>query len=165
MLRITTLAKNGRIGLVVARNACPHVVRAVRQIQSTAVSMQGGASANTDADASADVSALPEGDFHKLADKTLNSLEEVLQELEDLDGFDLRHSMGVLTVSLGKAGTYVLNKQTPNRQIWWSSPLSGPRRYQWDAGSRRWKNTRDGHDMLNALRTELLKLTGTELAI
>ncbi len=30
---------------------------------------------------------------------------------------------GVLTVKLGKLGTYVINKQTPNRQIWWSSPI------------------------------------------
>jgi hypothetical protein len=30
---------------------------------------------------------------------------------------------GVLTVKLGKHGTYVINKQTPNRQIWLSSPI------------------------------------------
>ena len=26
-------------------------------------------------------------------------------------------------------GTYVINKQTPNKQIWLSSPISGPKRY------------------------------------
>lgn len=26
-------------------------------------------------------------------------------------------------------GTYVINRQTPNRQIWLSSPTSGPKRY------------------------------------
>lgn len=37
---------------------------------------------------------------------------------------------GVLTVSLGPThGTYVINKQTPNKQIWLSSPASGPKRY------------------------------------
>lgn len=30
---------------------------------------------------------------------------------------------GVMTVKLGDLGTYVLNKQTPNRQIWLSSPV------------------------------------------
>lgn len=30
---------------------------------------------------------------------------------------------GVLTVKLGRHGTYVINKQTPNRQIWLSSPV------------------------------------------
>lgn len=37
---------------------------------------------------------------------------------------------GVLTVSLGsKYGTYVINKQSPNKQIWLSSPKSGPKRF------------------------------------
>lgn len=29
----------------------------------------------------------------------------------------------VLTLKLGSLGTYVINKQTPNRQIWMSSPV------------------------------------------
>lgn len=29
----------------------------------------------------------------------------------------------VLTLKLGNLGTYVINKQTPNRQIWMSSPV------------------------------------------
>ena len=41
---------------------------------------------------------------------------------------------GVLTVRLGELGTYVINKQTPNRQIWMSSPVSGPMRYDWAPG-------------------------------
>ncbi|MCD7448451.1 hypothetical protein HAX54_042249, partial [Datura stramonium] len=36
----------------------------------------------------------------------------------DIDGFDNE----VLTLKLGSLGTYVINKQTPNRQIWMSSP-------------------------------------------
>ena len=35
-----------------------------------------------------------------------------------------RHSQnGVVTLKLGEHGTYVLNKQPPNRQIWLSSPV------------------------------------------
>jgi frataxin len=30
---------------------------------------------------------------------------------------------GVLTIRLGDKGTYVINKQTPNRQLWFSSPI------------------------------------------
>jgi hypothetical protein len=30
---------------------------------------------------------------------------------------------GVLTLDLGQHGTYVINKQPPNKQIWLSSPL------------------------------------------
>ena len=35
----------------------------------------------------------------------------------------------MLTIQLGSHGTYVINKQTPNKQIWLSSPTSGPKRY------------------------------------
>lgn len=52
---------------------------------------------------------------------------------------------GVLTVRLGSLGTYVINKQTPNRQIWASSPVSGPVRYDLRGG--RWVYHRDGHEM------------------
>ena len=38
----------------------------------------------------------------------------------------LRHHVsqsGVLTVNMGHLGTYVLNKQSANRQLWLSSPV------------------------------------------
>jgi frataxin len=60
---------------------------------------------------------------------------------------------GVLTLSLGSKGTYVLNKQAPNKQIWSSSPVSGPVRYDWQNG--RWVYLRDGHEMLERLSSEL----------
>ena len=40
---------------------------------------------------------------------------------------------GVLTLSTPH-GTYVLNKQPHNKQIWLSSPISGPKRYDWVLG-------------------------------
>ncbi len=40
----------------------------------------------------------------------------------------------MLTIQLGQYGTYVINKQTPNRQIWLSSPVSGPKRYDYSNG-------------------------------
>ena len=79
------------------------------------------------------------------------------------DGFDISVATGVLNLKLGSKGAYVINKQTPNRQIWWSSPISGPKRYQWDDGKRAWVNTRDGHDMLQRLTAELKQLTGVDL--
>ncbi len=39
----------------------------------------------------------------------------------------------MLTVSFGgpDAATYVINKQPPNKQIWLSSPKTGPKRYDY----------------------------------
>ena len=65
---------------------------------------------------------------------------------------------GVLTAQLGSLGTYVINKQTPNRQIWMSSPVSGPVRYDLTGGQ--WVYNRDGHELHARLREELTELVG-----
>jgi frataxin len=66
---------------------------------------------------------------------------------------------GVLTVKLGSHGTYVINKQTPNQQIWLSSPLTGPFRYDLHEGS--WVYHRDGRELLSQLQKELQQLLGS----
>jgi hypothetical protein len=89
---------------------------------------------------------------------------------------------GVLTVDLGNRGTWVLNKQTPNRQLWWSSPIrsssflsstliplvSGPLRFEYrlhDPSDKSdaeggWYITRENKD---GSRTELLSLLSSEM--
>jgi frataxin len=63
---------------------------------------------------------------------------------------------GVLTVKLGSKGTYVVNKQTPNKQIWLSSPTSGPKRY--DFINQTWIYRHDGMSMFQLLNTEIPQL-------
>ena len=74
----------------------------------------------------------------------------------DLASLDPSYSQGVLTLRTSN-GTYVINKQPPNRQIWLSSPVSGPKRYDWvafgDGGG--WVYLRDGSGMSELLREEL----------
>lgn len=80
---------------------------------------------------------------------------------------------GVLNISVPAIGTYVLNKQPPNKQIWLSSPISGPKRYDWivegdrmheKEGTReyahgQWIYLRDGSNLTDLLNSELtLKL-------
>lgn len=63
-------------------------------------------------------------------------------------------------------GTYVLNKQPPNKQIWLSSPITGPKRFDWlvqgegqtqkeGAGVGEWVYLRDGSVLTDLLRKEL----------
>ena len=76
---------------------------------------------------------------------------------------------GVLTVKLPPHGTWVINKQTPNRQIWWSSPLSGPRRYEYE--NEQWVFTRSGDGdgtvttLGDTLRDELKQLYQVEFKV
>lgn len=73
-------------------------------------------------------------EYEELAKETLTKLADYLETFPDrfsCDGeYDVNSAMGVVTVKIGlETGTYVINKQTPNQQIWLSSPLSGPKRY------------------------------------
>lgn len=44
---------------------------------------------------------------------------------------DATLSNDVLTLKCTSGNTIVINKQPPNSQLWFSSPLSGPRRFDW----------------------------------
>jgi len=62
--------------------------------------------------------------FHREADAILEIIQHNLQEsgLEDTFDLDIELADGVLTIKSDK-GTFVINKQIPNRQIWLSSPF------------------------------------------
>ena len=72
---------------------------------------------------------------------------------------------GVLTISLGSSyGTYVINRQTPNKQIWLSSPISGPKRYDLvlkDNGF--WVYKHDGVTLHRLLQNEISKIVDIEV--
>lgn len=83
---------------------------------------------------------------------------------------------GVLTLKLGDKGTYVINKQPPNKQIWLSSPFrlafylvlraslilypnsvlpSGPKRYDYSEVLDEWVYSRDERALGDLLNMEL----------
>jgi frataxin len=87
--------------------------------------------------------------FASLADSLLESLEDAIGAESDaeLQG-------GVLTIR-DEAGTWLVNKHAPTRQIWLSSPKSGARHYAFDNESGLWKDTRGAGDLLSTLSDEL----------
>lgn len=90
-------------------------------------------------------------EYHDIADDTLHTIQDAIEELiednfqtggSDDDVPEVNYANGVLTISLPPHGTWVINKQTPNEQLWWSSPLSGPRRYEYVEDMERWVYSR-----------------------
>ena len=92
-------------------------------------------------------------DYVALADEALDTILEKADELADeRDDVEVELSSGVLTLKTPE-GTWVLNKQVPNKQIWLSSPVSGPCRYEYDG--EKWTHTRDGSSLDELLEREL----------
>uniref|UniRef100_A0A0K8TJI2 ferroxidase n=1 Tax=Lygus hesperus TaxID=30085 RepID=A0A0K8TJI2_LYGHE len=103
-------------------------------------------------------------EYEKVCDTTLESLFEFFDTLLDknstLKGGDVTYGDGVLTVNLGQHGTYVINRQSPNKQIWLSSPLSGPKRYDFVKETNNWIYKHDSvslHDLLHSELSDILK--------
>ncbi|XP_010430792.1 PREDICTED: frataxin, mitochondrial [Camelina sativa] len=113
-------------------------------------------------------SVLQEDEFHKLANFTINDLLAKIEDYGDdvqIDGFDIDYGNEVLTLKLGSLGTYVLNKQTPNRQIWMSSPVSGPSRFDWDRDANAWIYRRTEAKLHKLLEEELENLCGEPIQL
>lgn len=101
------------------------------------------------------------GEYHRVADEYLETLADELETLaEEYPQVDAELSHGVLTLVLPPYGTYVINKQPPNQQIWLSSPVSGPKRF--DLIKSRWITLRDNSSLTETLETELSSALGSE---
>lgn len=78
---------------------------------------------------------LSDHQYFKLADASLNLILLQLEaEADENADVDVEYSDGVMNVALPN-GTYVINRQPPSKQIWLSSPTSGPKRFDFVEGT------------------------------
>ncbi|OIW27796.1 Frataxin [Coniochaeta ligniaria NRRL 30616] len=113
---------------------------------------------------------ITEAQYHQLADEYLEAILNKFEELQDSrEDVDVEYSAGVMTVNFGpNVGTYVINKQPPNKQIWLSSPKSGPKRFDWvvqGEGQNDKQGTAVGDWMYIRHGTTLSKLFRDELGV
>jgi frataxin len=110
---------------------------------------------------------LDEPAFERLADETLKYLLASIEAALG-DHLDIDLQSGILTIVLDAGGTYVVNRQAPNRQIWLASPLSGAWHFDYVEGpghASRWIATRGGTSLALLLAGELALTTGTAPAL
>ena len=109
--------------------------------------------------------ALDEATYARLADATLKRLTDAIDDALG-DRLDADLESGVLTLQLDSGGTYVINKQAPNRQIWLSSPVSGAWHFDYreaPGSAAPWVATRGGETLAALLSRELSLATGVAL--
>lgn len=90
---------------------------------------------------------------------------EDLGDEHEIPGYDVEYQSGVLTIKLGPKGTYVINKQPPNKQLWLSSPTTGPKRYDYDANHKIWFYGRDHHSLKSLLDSEITAAIGIQIEV
>lgn len=111
------------------------------------------------------ISTVSTSDYERLSIETLNLLVDDFDELGETgavsDEYDVQHSYGVLKVNFGsEAGTYVINRQTINKQLWFSSPTSGPKRYDYDSTKGEWVYKYDNVSLHARLSDEVSAIVG-----
>ena len=83
-------------------------------------------------------------------DKIYDSIDK--KEYSIIDNINLIDN--VLTINIKGQKTYVLNIQKPTRQLWLSSPFSGPRRFEYDIKMSKWYDVHNKkitlYELLNA---------------
>ena len=102
---------------------------------------------------------MDEPEFERQAGKVLDRL---MAQIEDqaMDDLDVDVEGGILTITLpAGGGTYLVNKHTPNREIWLSSPKSGAWHFRRDPEAG-WVSTR----VVDDARPQLHRLLADELA-
>ncbi len=97
-------------------------------------------------------------EFHNISEAFIEDASIFGDALLDNHGGavdDVGVSDGVLEIKAPGFGTFVLNKQAPLQQIWYSSPISGPHHYDYDLDKKRWVSDKDRHDLQDKFEREL----------
>ena len=94
---------------------------------------------------------MTESDFHRAVDAVLERVETALEEHDDLD---VDAEEGVLTVTCPDASRIIVNRQTPNREIWVAARSGG---FHFASREGAWRDTRSGDELFASL-ARLLEL-------
>ena len=89
-------------------------------------------------------------EFSKIAEITIAYIAEKIEEQDKEASIDVDLQGDILKLDTDK-GIYVINKQSAVKEIWLSSPMSGPYHFFYEQGE--WKN-RAGLELMSILAAE-----------
>jgi CyaY protein len=88
---------------------------------------------------------MTESEFHGAADAVLARIES---SLENEEGLDVDLESGILTVTCGDRSKVIVNRQTPNREIWVAARSGG---FHFASREGAWRDTRSGEELYASL--------------
>lgn len=100
---------------------------------------------------------MTETDFHRGVDAALARIERSVEDEEDLD-VDLES--GILTITCPDASRVIINRQTPNREIWVAARSGG---FHFTSRDGAWRDTRSGEELFASLARILESQAGVKV--
>jgi CyaY protein len=101
---------------------------------------------------------MTETEFHQAVDAVLARIESAL---EPHDALDFSLEGGVLTVECPDASRVIVNRQTPNREIWVAARSGG---FHFAHRGDAWRDTRTSEELFASLARLLKAQSGVEVA-
>ena len=89
--------------------------------------------------------------FASLAENTLSKIVDIIEEQDTAGLIDIDYNLDIITL-VNERGTFILNKHAAAKEIWLSSPISGPHHFRYDQGS--W-HSKYNANLFNILSEEL----------
>jgi CyaY protein len=86
-----------------------------------------------------------ESEFHRAVDAVLARVES---SVEDVDVLDVDLESGILTVTCPDDSRVIVNRQTPNREIWVAARSGG---FHFTFRDGEWRDTRSGDELFASL--------------
>lgn len=100
---------------------------------------------------------MDETEFHRAVDGVLSRIERAAEASEGIDA-DLE--AGILTLECPDGSRIIVNRQTPNREVWVAA-RSGGFHFAWRDGA--WRDTRSGEELFASLARIVLAQGGESL--
>jgi len=100
---------------------------------------------------------MTESDFHRAVDAVLERVETALGEHDDLD---VDSEEGVLTVTCPDGSRIIVNRQTPNREIWVAARSGG---FHFASREGAWRDTRSGEELFASLARLVASQAGVQV--
>ncbi len=99
-----------------------------------------------------------EKDFYQLCESALNKLSEAIENADKNSQLDVEYSDGILKIVITKTKkTYVINRNSGNQKIWYSSPFSGANYFSFDEKTHDWRDAK-GDELAEKLFSELKQI-------
>lgn len=98
---------------------------------------------------------LSSNDYLNEIHRTLGHINDCLDNL-DIDEVDCNYDgSGVLSFEITNNKKFVLNIQRPNQQLWLSSPVSGPYKFEFDLEKKCWIDLKHNYELYGLLTKEI----------